>query len=97
MSLTLRRLAGQCEFIQLRLTFVAIVQEIECKMLPSTRVALRAGFIEAGISVGSMKLCFRGSRRLLMDRREVIVDGREILRGVSFPHCEAIQFFRSIG
>ena len=28
---------------------------------------------------------------------EVIVDGREILAGVSFPHGEAIQFFRHIG
>jgi len=44
-----------------------------------------------------------GSRRLLVDRREVViasevvVDGREILAGVSFPHREAIQLFRSIG
>ena len=53
-------------------------------------------------AVDLTKLCHRGSRQLLVDRREVVIasevveDGREILAGVSFPHREAIQLFRSI-
>jgi len=68
-----------------------------------SQCTLRPVFTEAYTAVGLTKLCHRGSRRLLVDRRkviivsEVVVDGREILAGVSFPHCEAIQFLRSIG
>ena len=54
-------------------------------------------------SVGVVKRCLHGMLELLSNRRgvvivsEVIVDGREILGGVAFPHREAIQFFHSIG
>jgi ferredoxin-NADP reductase len=35
-------------------------------------------------------------RREVVIASEIVEDGREILAGMSFPHREAIQFFRSI-
>jgi hypothetical protein len=55
-----------------------------------TQCTLRPIFVEADISVWLIQFGLRRSQRLLMDRREVIVDDREILAGVSLPHCEAI-------
>ncbi len=66
------------------------------------KCTLRPIFIEAEISVGLLKLCHRGGRWLLVDRRnvrivgEVIVDGREILCVASVAHGQLVDFLGHI-